>query len=493
MSREHLSASNKDLAKKDQVLTPEFPNSATEIFKEAIAHIPKQEYGCQTTFATVGVAHHMGEVQPQVAEAIVTDLKEQVIKTFPPERTKARCLAEILDLELNYGWQGSDRTLDELIKAICGGVPPDKTDHWLISTIKIVAERSADKARQLVSKRFPSWQDSDIQLHIVEQQAKYDAEGAGKAASDYLAAKLDLGEPRLAYDQEQKNYRLVPEPIRPRGLTRYVAETFGWLVARYGDVELAERMTKALRQDSVERIAILGEIGARQPETKKGQEYTEQAMQLLDFDKEDVWVEHYKRLAEAFSGSNHEVASKFMQCYEEADYFGVGIPVIQVKEALATGNFVEASRIVRTVIKDNLDDHLITFPPSGIKYEFKKLLTEVARTNPQRVVALVDDNFRHPENTSETDLAKLKTDILVEGAKSLIEARKIREARELLARAVVLARSMKITRPYEGELKGQKVAKQDEVIEPILMQVKARILAKVGAAVAKLEEHSAGL
>lgn len=491
MSQEHLEARNRGLVGRDKALTPEFPNSSTEIFREAVTHIPALEYGWQTTFATVGVAHYMAEVQPHAAEAIVTRLKDQVIETFPSERTKARCLMNILNLELDYGWQGSSRTLDELIQTIREGVPPEKAEGWLADTVQAVARRSADEARQLVGERFPYWQDSDMQLYIAEQQAKYDIEGASKTVNDYLTRRLDFWPDAPRWDPEKEETRLMPVPRHPDS-KEYVAQRFGWLVARYGDIELAERMAENLKQDSVERIAVLGEIGARQPEAERGQEYTEQARQLLD--REDVWVGHYKRLAEAFDESNPELASQFMQRYEEADYFGVGISAAQVKEALAAGNFVEASRIVRTVIENDLTNPVMTYPPSGVKRGLEKLLVEIAHANPQRVVALVDDNFNRSEKTSETDLAELKTDILVEGAKSLIEAGQVEQARELLARAVVLARSMKTTRrPYEGELKGQELAKQDEVADTALMKIKAWTLAKVGAAVSKLEEHSAGL
>ncbi len=491
MLQEYLESKIKGLIKRDQALNPEFPNSSEEIFREAVAHIPSLESGWQTTFATVGVARYMAEVQPQTAEAIVNRLKDHVIKTFPSDRSKARCLNSILNLELDFDWQGSARTLDELIQTIRGGVPPERKAEWFVRTVQAVARKSADEARRLVSERFPDWQDSDIQLHIAEQQAEYDPEGAGKAASDYLANKFDLGEPRLIYDEEHKCHRWVPAPRRPDS-KEYITQKFGWLVARYGDIELAEKMSKTLRQDSVEKAAVLGEIGARQPKTEKGRKYTRQARQLLD--REDVWAGHYKRLADAFSESNPKLASQFMQLYEKVDNFGVGIPTAQVKEVLVKGNFVEASRIVRTVIEKDLVNPVMTYPPSGVKYELEKLLVEVARTNPQRVVALVDDNFDRTEKISGTDLAELKTEILVGGAKSLIEAGQIQQAKELLARATVLARSMKTTRePHEGKLKGQELARQDEVVDAALMKIKAWTLAKVGAAAAKLEKHSFGL
>lgn len=491
MSQEHLEARNRNLIKKDRAFAPEFPNSSTEIFREAFAQIPALEYDWQTTFATVGVALYMAEVQPQAAESIVNRLKNQIIESFPSERTKARCLLSILNLELDYDWKDSSRTLDELIQTIREGVPPEKSEEYLVDTVLAVAKRSADNARQLVSERFPYWQDSDMQLQIAEQQAKYDTEGAGKAASEYLTRRLDFWPDEPRWDSEKEETRLMPVPRHPDS-KEYVAQKFGWLVARFGDIELAERMTQSLREGGVERIAVLGEIGARQPKTEKRQEYTKQARQLLD--REDVWVGYYKRLADAFRKSNPRLSSKFMRRYEQEDNFGVGISDTQVRESLSTGNFVEASRIVRTVIEADIANPVMTYPPSGMKHELEKLLVEVARTNPQRVIALVDDNFSRLEKINEIALTELKTDILVEGAKSLIEVGQVGQARELLARAVVLARSMKTTRkPYDRELKGQEIARQEEIADTALMKIKAWTLAKVGTAVSKLETVSAGL
>lgn len=486
MSQErNLEARNRDLVRRDQVLIPEFPHSSEAIFAEAIAHIPPFEYGRQTTFATTEVAGYLAEVDPNLAIGLVNRVRGAVLG-FPPERTKADCLIDILYFEQKLSLPTAAEAADLVWEVLeSGGIPPSKVNARWKALYRLVARKSVDEALGLIQKHFPEANliggPSTKPLEVAEAHIKFnptDTQRAGEVVSQHLAA-IDWRGIRVSSD-DFLSERQVP--------AENVAKAYGWLVARHGDTRLAEEMIGVLSPQDPDRIGIIGELGARNSTTEQGRLYIDQARQLLD--RDDVDHKIFARLAVALESVDSDLAEQFR---EKIDLLDVGIATGTVQKILASGNLIEASQIVRTVIDKDLANPVSTYPPTGPKVVLEEMFSRVARVNPQRVVALVDDNFKPSHKTSEREIVELKTDILVEGARSLIDAGQVKEAKELLARAVVLARSLPVDRETQTAPEtGEELTVRSSVSD-VYLRIKARYLAKVAAAVAKLETVSAGL
>lgn len=473
MSQEaDLELRNKGLVRKDPILTPEFPYSSEAIFAEAIGYIPNPKYGLQRTYATTGVAIHLAASNRDLAISLVEQVRSEVLN-FEPERTKVNCLNDILYFEQNLGLAGANETADQVCDVLnSGGIPFDKVNQYWGGLYRLVARKSIDEALELIQKHFPGSNliggPSTIAIEVVFAHLKFnpsDTERAGEVISQ-LFSSIDW---RNIIDIPE-DFRFRPERIPAKD----IAKEYGWLVARHGDIRLAEQMIRVLNIDDPERIAIMAELGAREPGTEHERQYLDSAKQLLD--RENVDNKIAARLAFVLEKVDPVLAEQFRQ---KIDLLEVGIASKTVEQILTSGNLMEASEIVRAVIEEDLKDTTI-YPSTEPKRYLEKMLVRLARENPQRVVALVDDNFKPTRKTYEADISELKIDILVAGGVSLIGAGHTKEAKELLSRALVIARSLPLG------------YKPDEVSD-VKKRIKAYNLAKIAAAVAKLEEVSVGL
>ncbi|MBI2443385.1 MAG: hypothetical protein HYV40_05795 [Candidatus Levybacteria bacterium] len=207
--------------------------------------------------------------------------------------------------------------------------------------------------------------------------------------------------------------------------------------------------------------------------------------------RDNAWPTDYVALASAWERIDPELADR-IQRFADQRYplYGTQLTINEAVEIVKQGSYIEAANLTRKALIHASWNYYDTYPPIGIRNEFERVLVEVAKTDPQRVLNLIDDTYpdEKDESLSQDDL---KIIVFTEGAIALVKQDAFVQARNLLERAVVLARSLEITEPEDSQ-RTTAIQHIGQEVQPDhhLLRRKAITLARVAGAVAKFEGAS---
>lgn len=439
--------------------------SSQEVFEEALATIPfDPEFYEVTSEAATGVIDAMALFDPEGAQAALATLENAMVVNIRPERSKVRIMDNILRVRVRQGWEeGIPTTVANLFDAI-EGVPFDKQWHYKVKAVERVAQHSGHAARALLTERLPEYVESGLQLNIAKVEAKKDPQTADGIASAYLRAYWSDEKPLVerGENESEENYQGRLQSANEEHLRslQHAACDFAELLARHGDLDIAENLLKYLPEEY--DALDLKEVIAR----RKRKQLAAQASAPAVTADEKIGTDTVGEDTLASPGHGIVLGG-------------------EISDALA---FIGGVLQVQT-------EQLISMPGYGPKADLERVLIDLAKTDPARAQLLVENGF--PKTGEQKDqYDELIINVLIAGAEAHRAAGHMDDARKALAQAYEAARQpMAFEEEYAGafteasaadpEYRALKLRQNNAVHD----KFKAWRLAQIAKAIAQFEQQ----